>query len=157
MTACLDLADALQVVDRYGFHVDDVGLLAAASTEAVQAVHIAKTTYDPAQAVKTPQSVREEATEPIQGVEAEAKAFIYFKKSSNDPAAINRTSGACGLGQALPCSKLTCSLTDYACEDAWFTSYMEERSCLSEAWVSLISSSSIWILRAMARSARLVA
>ncbi|MGO4857284.1 type II toxin-antitoxin system death-on-curing family toxin [Arthrobacter sp. 2MCAF14] len=30
MTAYLDIEDALQVVDRYGFHIRDVGLLAAA-------------------------------------------------------------------------------------------------------------------------------
>lgn len=29
MTAYLDIEDALQVVDRYGFHVRDVGLLAS--------------------------------------------------------------------------------------------------------------------------------
>ena len=30
MTAYLDIEDALQVVDRYGFHISDVGLLASA-------------------------------------------------------------------------------------------------------------------------------
>ena len=30
MTAYLDIEDALQVVDRYGFHIRDVGLLASA-------------------------------------------------------------------------------------------------------------------------------
>lgn len=30
MTAYLDVEDALQVVDRYGFHIRDVGLLASA-------------------------------------------------------------------------------------------------------------------------------
>ncbi|MFF1881950.1 type II toxin-antitoxin system death-on-curing family toxin [Pseudarthrobacter sp. NPDC058196] len=30
MTAYLDIEDALQVVDRYGFHICDVGLLASA-------------------------------------------------------------------------------------------------------------------------------
>ncbi|GAA3271602.1 type II toxin-antitoxin system death-on-curing family toxin [Paenarthrobacter aurescens] len=30
MTAFLDVEDALQVVDRYGFHIRDVGLLASA-------------------------------------------------------------------------------------------------------------------------------
>ena len=60
-------------------------------------------------------------------VEAEAKAFIYFKESTNRTDAINSDSGACGLGQALPCSKLTCSLQDYGCQDEWFTGYMRER------------------------------
>lgn len=59
--------------------------------------------------------------------ENEAKAFIYQKESGNRPDAINRSSGACGLGQALPCSKMGCSLTDYACQDAWFTNYCLRR------------------------------
>lgn len=56
-----------------------------------------------------------------------AKAYIYNAESGNDPAAINPSSGACGLGQALPCSKMPCSLSDYACQDSYFTSYMMGR------------------------------
>lgn len=57
----------------------------------------------------------------------EAKAFIYFCESGNRTDAINKSSGACGLGQALPCSKMACTLQDYACQDAWFTRYMQNR------------------------------
>lgn len=57
----------------------------------------------------------------------DAKAFIYMKESGNNPGAINKSSGACGLGQALPCSKMPCSLSDYACQDQFFTSYMQSR------------------------------
>ena len=55
------------------------------------------------------------------------KMFIYLKESGNNPGAINKSSGACGLGQALPCSKMPCSLSDYACQDSFFTKYMEAR------------------------------
>ena len=57
------------------------------------------------------------------------KLYIYDHESGNNPEAVNSSSGACGLGQAEPCSKLSsvCSLSDYACQDAWFTRYMEER------------------------------
>lgn len=65
------------------------------------------------------------------------KAFIYEHESGNMPCKINggridcSYNGplACGLGQSLPCSKLTsvCSLSDYACQDNWFTNYMLER------------------------------
>lgn len=49
-------------------------------------------------------------------------------ESGNNPGSINKSSGACGLGQALPCSKLPCSLSDYACQDSWFTNnYMIPR------------------------------
>lgn len=56
-----------------------------------------------------------------------AKAFIYSHESGNNPGAINSSSGACGLGQALPCSKMPCSLSDYACQDAFFTQYIKSR------------------------------
>ena len=58
---------------------------------------------------------------------AEAKMFIYTKESGNRPNAVNASSGACGLGQALPCSKMPCSLEDYKCQDAYFTDYMIRR------------------------------
>lgn len=56
-----------------------------------------------------------------------AKDFIYSHESGNNPGAINKGSGACGLGQALPCSKMPCSLTDYNCQDTFFTNYMVNR------------------------------
>lgn len=55
------------------------------------------------------------------------KMFIYQHESGNTPTSINHSSGACGLGQALPCSKLPCSLNDYACQDNWFTQYAISR------------------------------
>jgi len=55
------------------------------------------------------------------------KAFIYAHESGNNPSAINPGSGACGLGQALPCGKMGCALGNYACQDAFFTQYMLER------------------------------
>ncbi len=56
-----------------------------------------------------------------------AKMFIYMHESGNNPGSINKSSGACGLGQALPCAKMGCSLSDYACQDAFFTRYMQSR------------------------------
>lgn len=55
------------------------------------------------------------------------KGYIYNNESGNNPGSINASSGACGLGQALPCSKMPCSLSDYACQDNYFTTYMLER------------------------------
>lgn len=64
-----------------------------------------------------------------------AKACIYQKESGNNPGAINKSSGACGLGQAWPCSKMKCSLTDYACQDAYFTNYAVNRyGSWGKAW-----------------------
>jgi len=56
-----------------------------------------------------------------------AKAYIYDHESGNNPGAINAGSGACGLGQALPCSKMGCGLADYACQDAYFDNYAIQR------------------------------
>lgn len=49
-------------------------------------------------------------------------AFIYQHESGCRTNAIG-PNGPCGLGQALPCSKLPCSLSDWACQNAWFTAY----------------------------------
>lgn len=66
----------------------------------------------------------------VQETPNEAKQFIYFKESSNRLDAVNEI-GACGLGQSLPCSKLENDCpdwrTNYACQDAWFTNYMQNR------------------------------
>ena len=74
-------------------------------------------------AVIVPQRASTQAT----GTEQEAKMFVYYHESGNRTNAINASSGACGLGQALPCSKMNCSLSDYACQDAFFTRYMKAR------------------------------
>lgn len=55
------------------------------------------------------------------------KEYIYCKESRGNPAAINQSSGACGIGQAYPCSKMNCSLSDYNCQDKFFTDYMLNR------------------------------
>lgn len=55
-----------------------------------------------------------------------AVRYIAFKESSWNPAAINSI-GACGLFQALPCSKLPCSLEDVPCQVRWATNYATQR------------------------------
>lgn len=53
------------------------------------------------------------------------KNFIYQHESGNNPASVNSI-GCRGLGQACPGTKLPCG-ADYACQDAWFTNYMQQR------------------------------
>jgi hypothetical protein len=73
------------------------------------------------------QTVQASAVKPTNALPAnQAKAFIYQKESGNNPAAVNSI-GCRGLGQACPGSKLPCSNSDYACQDAWFTNYMLQR------------------------------
>lgn len=70
--------------------------------------------------------------------EAEYKALIYSHESGNDPTSVNKKSGACGIGQSLPCSKVlsACPTMEYSCQDAWFTnSYMIPRyGTWAKAW-----------------------
>jgi 5'-3' exonuclease len=54
--------------------------------------------------------------------DSDAKSFIYSHESGNRPEAVNSI-GCRGLGQACPGTKLPCG-DDYACQDAYFTSYM---------------------------------
>lgn len=81
--------------------------------------------------------------------EAEAKAKIYHHESGNVACKYNNGTAAggidcnyngyraCGIGQALPCQKLTavCHLSDYTCQDNWFTTYMQQRyGTWAKAW-----------------------
>ena len=73
--------------------------------------------------------MREEPTEPIQDIEAEAKAFIYTKESTNRLDAVNSI-GCIGLGQ--DCNgalEPACPdwRTNYACQDAFWERYMLNR------------------------------
>jgi len=54
-------------------------------------------------------------------------AYIYTHESGCNTASINASSGACGLGQALPCSKLPCTLSDWDCQNSFFVTYAIER------------------------------
>lgn len=55
-----------------------------------------------------------------------AVEYIGFKESSWNNYAVNSI-GACGLFQALPCSKMDCELSDVACQVRWATNYAVQR------------------------------
>ena len=61
------------------------------------------------------------------GSEWRYAAELIARESSFNPGAINPTSGACGLGQALPCSKMKCELTDIDCQLRWLEEYVIDR------------------------------
>lgn len=54
------------------------------------------------------------------------KQFIYQHESGCRTHAVNSI-GCVGLGQACPGSKLPCSLSDWGCQDAWFSNYAIQR------------------------------
>jgi hypothetical protein len=43
------------------------------------------------------------------------------------PGAVNPSSGACGIPQALPCSKMPCTLQDPVCQLRWMDQYVAAR------------------------------
>lgn len=96
-------------------------------SKAAEKARIAAETAQKAAQASLAQKVVNSAIPTAHAATGDAKAFIYMKESGNNPGAINRASGACGLGQALPCSKMPCSLSDYVCQDQFFTQYMLSR------------------------------
>lgn len=61
------------------------------------------------------------------GDEWQLAAELICRESSFNPGAINPTSGACGLAQALPCKKMQCELSDIDCQLNWIGDYVENR------------------------------
>lgn len=57
----------------------------------------------------------------------EDAAELIARESGFDPGVINLSSGACGLGQALPCKKMGCSLSDIDCQLKWQKQYIADR------------------------------
>lgn len=49
---------------------------------------------------------------------------LIRRESGCNPNAVNPSSGACGVGQALPCSKTGCQMGDGACQTIWMNSYV---------------------------------
>jgi hypothetical protein len=54
-------------------------------------------------------------------------AELISRESSFNKYAINPSSGACGLAQALPCSKMKCELSDEDCQLEWIKNYVDQR------------------------------
>lgn len=82
---------------------------------------------EPEPPVSTPKDIAKATLEDLgQGDAWYAVEFIGFKESSWNPHAINNI-GACGLFQALPCSKMPCDLSDVSCQVRWATEYATQR------------------------------
>lgn len=63
------------------------------------------------------------------GDEWQLAAELFCRESSLNPVALNPSSGACGLVQALPCKKLTriCPDMDIDCQLEWGKDYVAQR------------------------------
>lgn len=56
-----------------------------------------------------------------------AMEAIINRESGFNPYAVNKSSGACGLLQANPCSKLPCTLDNIVCQANWGVDYVRNR------------------------------
>jgi hypothetical protein len=72
--------------------------------------------------------------EPVIPVVSDPLAELLRRESGNNRLAVNSSSGACGLGQALPCSKMlnaigvaTLAEASYEAQLAWMMSYITNR------------------------------
>jgi uncharacterized protein YabE (DUF348 family) len=53
--------------------------------------------------------------------------YLIGAESGCNPYAVNASSGACGVGQALPCGKTGCEMGDGACQTKWMNGYVMGR------------------------------
>lgn len=67
------------------------------------------------------------------GPEASTAIELVCRESSLNPKAVNKSSGAAGLFQAYPASKLKCDLSDVDCQIAWGKNYIKQRYGTVEA------------------------
>jgi uncharacterized protein YabE (DUF348 family) len=63
------------------------------------------------------------------GITNASAVQLIARESGCNPAAVNKSSGACGIPQALPCSKLPCPLdaSGAVCQLGWMNSYVLKR------------------------------
>lgn len=61
---------------------------------------------------------------------------LIRRESGCDPNVVNRSSGACGVAQELPCGKSGCSLGDGACQVRWMNSYVLQRY---KSWANAVA------------------
>lgn len=90
---------------------------------------VAQVTQVPVPAPEKPKTLKETAEEMVSTAfgPGQFKAFdsIVQRESSWNPNAVNKSSGACGLPQALPCSKIADNSPEG--QIAWMISYIQNR------------------------------
>lgn len=88
--------------------------------------------------VNTPPKAQTPSTSPVSGScmdwirqagiqEVDVALKLIHNESGCNPSVINRSSGACGVAQELPCGKSGCSLGDGACQVKWMDRYVKSR------------------------------
>lgn len=83
-----------------------------------------KNPFDP----RSPKGIGWERNKQLFGVEHwGALEELITNESGWNPYAANPNGGACGIGQALPCSKMDCEQWDYSCQVDWTLNYIKNR------------------------------
>jgi hypothetical protein len=95
--------------------------------QAVEHTEQAQASYIP---VKAPEPVQKPVAAPVVVSNADCNSYgaaaaqLIARESGCNPNAVNRSSGACGIAQELPCGKSGCGLGNGACQLAWMNSYV---------------------------------
>jgi len=98
--------------------------------EATESASVKETSYSPSNTLVAHTKQRPSVYARIVakfGSESMKYGELISRESGLNPQAINPTSGACGLAQALPCDKMACSLEDVDCQLDWIATYVEHR------------------------------
>lgn len=98
--------------------------LTETTSQPSQSAGVAATTSQPVSATKG--SCEDWMTQAGVPITAATKTLI-INESGCRPDAVNPSSGACGIPQALPCSKLPCTLQDPVCQLKWMNEYVQQR------------------------------
>lgn len=134
----LNNSEAMAAANQTAGQRHNSGLLTAKPTEQAPKVQAAAPTQgngtkletsepQPEQPPASPKDIAKATLEDLGQSDAwYAVQYIGHKESSWNPTAINNI-GACGLFQALPCSKMNCNLQDVSCQVRWATNYATQR------------------------------
>lgn len=92
-------------------------------------VHITEPVYakEPSKPIVWDSEVKQIVMSYFTQDEQEALDELLFRESTWNPQAMNASSGACGLFQALPCEKMGCVLIDIDCQAKWGSNYIHAR------------------------------
>lgn len=107
--------------------IDKASKVAQTERKPVEATKPQLGTEKPAQSASAPVSGDCASWMKEAGITNPTAQILIGRESGCNPGAINPSSGACGIPQALPCSKMNCSLSDPVCQLRWMENYVMNR------------------------------
>jgi hypothetical protein len=130
-----DVGDAIARAQA-AYHANVNTLQVAALTEAARKAQVAAAAQAAARRAAPP--APRPAPRPVSGdcaswlaaagvTDMTSATNLIQRESGCNPYAVNRTSGACGVAQEVPCGKSGCSSGDGACQVQWMNGYVLAR------------------------------